>query len=460
MKPINFIALSTPFLGISSENPAFVKVALDFGIVGRTGHDLGLTPRLNGKKPLLRLMAMQGSKCHEAVRMFDRHTLYANVVNDGIVPLRTSAMFFLDWMGLSKLEKRRRSFWTGGGVEYEEEQVSGDRTTGISNSTAETAIDRHRSAEGQARPGSSGRRLSVGHPRRSSFHSTNSPTSEKHLSQERDSLKQVETPPRPSSAQNMPAQLVGDGSKSPFETLFGRFKSSPTTPTTATSSGQQDTLSSGSVQQDASENSLASLITFLRPAASKGTSEHGSPSSITTRPLDTLHTYLRARKKPSKTLLRSQTVNSAYNLLQKPIPGYSFLESASDLFNPPVPPETFLMNPSTRKQVIFHDRVYEPGDIPVRTGNIQQEERIARDWHVDISWRKVLVKLDPEAHNNIVVRREFSNAWGWGVVEHLVREHFEAQEVAQQGRRRESGGSEWTAEQGMFSESDEDASVA
>jgi hypothetical protein len=41
-----------------------------------------------------------------------------------------------------------------------------------------------------------------------------------------------------------------------------------------------------------------------------------------------------------------------------------------------------------------------------------------------MTWRKVLVKLEPDAHNNIIVRRMFPNAYGWPVVEHLVREHF------------------------------------
>jgi hypothetical protein len=41
-----------------------------------------------------------------------------------------------------------------------------------------------------------------------------------------------------------------------------------------------------------------------------------------------------------------------------------------------------------------------------------------------MTWRKVLVKLEPDAHNNIIVRRMFANAYGWPVIEHLVREHF------------------------------------
>jgi hypothetical protein len=52
------------------------------------------------------------------------------------------------------------------------------------------------------------------------------------------------------------------------------------------------------------------------------------------------------------------------------------------------------------------------------------EEKIARAYHRDLSWRKVLVKLEPDAHNNIIVRRMFANAYGWPVVHHIVDAHF------------------------------------
>ncbi|KAL8955135.1 MAG: hypothetical protein Q9183_006776 [Haloplaca sp. 2 TL-2023] len=52
------------------------------------------------------------------------------------------------------------------------------------------------------------------------------------------------------------------------------------------------------------------------------------------------------------------------------------------------------------------------------------EEKIARAYHHDLSWRKVLVRLEPDAHNNICVRRMFANAYGWPVVKHLTDTHF------------------------------------
>jgi hypothetical protein len=52
------------------------------------------------------------------------------------------------------------------------------------------------------------------------------------------------------------------------------------------------------------------------------------------------------------------------------------------------------------------------------------EEKIARAYHRDLSWRKVLVRLEPDAHNNMMVRRMFANAYGWPVVRHLCDAHF------------------------------------
>jgi len=52
------------------------------------------------------------------------------------------------------------------------------------------------------------------------------------------------------------------------------------------------------------------------------------------------------------------------------------------------------------------------------------EEKIARAYHHELSWRKVLVRLEPDAHNNMVVRRMFANAYGWDVVKHVCDTHF------------------------------------
>ncbi|PHH80447.1 hypothetical protein CDD83_3761 [Cordyceps sp. RAO-2017] len=134
IRPINFIALASPFLGLSNENPLYVRFALDFGLVGRSGQDMGLTWRaptiarsgwgaivgnlgesahkkVYGEaqpesKPLLRILPT--GPAHIALKKFRNRTVYSNVVNDGIVPLRTSCLLFLDWQGLGRVEKARR----------------------------------------------------------------------------------------------------------------------------------------------------------------------------------------------------------------------------------------------------------------------------------------------------------------------------------------------------------------
>lgn len=113
---------------------------------------------------------------------------------------------------------------------------------------------------------------------------------------------------------------------------------------------------------------------------------------------------------------------------------------------PPHPPDSFLLDPAARPTTIIHDRLYNQYDMPPKrfknarprwafdTNLIRPrirllsargfEERIARSWHTDLTWRKVLVRLHPDAHNNIVVRRRFANAYGWPVIDHLVQQHF------------------------------------
>jgi len=135
-------------------------------------------------------------------------------------------------------------------------------------------------------------------------------------------------------------------------------------------------------------------------------------------------------------------------------PKTTIFESAGDILNPPIPPLSWIIDPSTRARTIFHDRVYHPEDIPrpvtpkskTRTigppfsspdtigsvdsndgndgGGMRVEEKIARAYHKDLSWRKVLVRLEPDAHNNMIVRRMFANAYGWPVIKHLCDTHF------------------------------------
>lgn len=74
---------------------------------------------------------------------------------------------------------------------------------------------------------------------------------------------------------------------------------------------------------------------------------------------------------------------------------------------------------------ILYDKVIKPEDIPPPDEgmDITVEERVAREWHKDMSWRKVFVRLEGEAHTHVIVRRKWLNAAGWQVIEHLTNEH-------------------------------------
>lgn len=455
IKPINFVTMASPFLGLSNESPVYVKFALDFGLVGRTGQDLGLTWRAptvvrsgwdamiggigaDGQraqknpdpqaKPLLRVLPT--GPAHQVLKLFRNRTVYSNVVNDGIVPLRTSCLLFLDWSGLGRVEKARREnglIGTMAGWGWAE-------FTGV-NSTERRHRGLDSGADSQADSYSEGSR-STSKTRR---HQTTVPQ-----------------PAEDATKNDTATQGEGDSKAQHFiDRPTERF--------------EDEDYGAGQLKAESpaqSPNPLSSLLNFLRPNQTK--SHHHLP-------------------KQTKIYKRSQTIKGeagdgagssddattsrpgmarGESLLDDPDvfapPKTTLFESAGDILNPPLPTEEFLMNPASRPRTIFHDRIYHPEDIPPPptkqrsnlkrtfssdgskkslnrvdtdygaaapqsqpdTSSMKIEEKIARAYHHDLSWRKVLVRLEPDAHNNICVRRMFSNAYGWPVVKHLVDTHF------------------------------------
>lgn len=282
--PVNFIAIASPFLGIVTDNPAYINLLLSYGVIGKAGQDLSLVKDAAYGKPLLSLLPRDPVK--GVMARFKRRTLYINAVNDGIVPLYTASMLFLDYDDVLK-ELRK--------VEDEE------------------------------------------------------------------GLKA-----EPSNIDMPQGNFLSRTVVSPFTKVIG----------------------------------------LLAP-----------------------------QKFPSK--------NST-------IPKISFMESAVSLLIPPLPDISFILDPNSRDPVIIHDKVYTEDDIPQepaedegtfeastnillssftadrgKSGKSQMvEESIARHWHKGLSWRKVVVALKPDAHNNIIVRRRFANAYGWPVLDHLISVHF------------------------------------
>ncbi|EXJ81086.1 hypothetical protein A1O3_07374 [Capronia epimyces CBS 606.96] len=473
IKPINFIALATPFLGLSNENPVYVKFALDFGLVGRTGQDLGLTWRaptlaksgwgavINGltseaqkaqkepdpgAKPLLRVLPT--GPAHVALKKFRNRTVYSNVVNDGIVPLRTSCLLFLDWRGLGRVEKaRRENGLVGTMVSWGWAEVTGQNA----------ATPRKSLASGEFYSGSGSGDESSHDDKSSSDPQSSVPQAE--ASQGFDDDQRAE----PKASQFMGKQTVQDSTQ-------GR-------------DGSTTTLSA--------PNLWTGLLNLFRPQAGHQKSEVKSPRKVQKiyRRGQTMHhddpDGPQRSSEPSqegqeegpdndgvddgKGVVRGSSLytNGSENGELEAPPKTSFFESAGDLLSPPLPTREFIMDPSARPRTIWHDRVYHPEDIPpppakrprtfmvMRSGSRDEpvkspespsdlpaaessqssaapqavgamkiEEKIARAYHKDLSWRKVLVQLEPDAHNNIIVRRMFANAYGWPVVKHLCDTHF------------------------------------
>ncbi|TVY55924.1 putative lipase, partial [Lachnellula suecica] len=481
IKPINFIALASPFLGLSNENPLYVKFALDFGLVGRTGQDLGLTWRAptiarsgwgaivggigesthkNGEaspesKPLLRILPT--GPAHTVLKKFRNRTVYSNVVNDGIVPLRTSCLLFLDWQGLGRVEKARRENGLVGTIaNWGWAEVTGQNTVSPIGRTF---------SEGAA----SGNENGVNTPTREG-HGTDVPQPNPHATDDdnRSIRSLTHTNERPNSALSHNASDMGSpGPSSP----------------NAVASHSQTTNNDGP---------FASIVKFFQPKPSPKSHNHSHKHQKIYKRSQTLRVDSDASSSVPSISKQASSPKSAGKAttgeeehedpdrLSAP-PKTTFFESAGDLLKPPLPSVEFLINPESRSRTIFHDRVYHPSDIPPPplkkrpTGSLmlrrrsnstsdpavtpgvthadsslstrdyddtkntnpdkdprdvvdgsamKVEEKIARAYHRDLSWRKVLVRLEPDAHNNMIVRRMFANAYGWPVVKHLCDTHF------------------------------------
>ncbi|KAL2129295.1 hypothetical protein VTI74DRAFT_7973 [Chaetomium olivicolor] len=522
IEPINFIALASPFLGLNHENPLYVKFALDFGLVGRTGQDLGLTWRAptiarNGwgaivsnlgehaqkrvygepqpeSKPLLRILPT--GPAHTALKKFRNRTVYSNVVNDGIVPLRTSCLLFLDWQGLGRVEKARRE----AGLVETVVGFGWAELTGANVTTPRLAPWSPVEPEDKSDRDETGKTTPTGIE---NSHEVPQPPTNAMLEDDRQSLRSLTSPFRESpSSELQNLQSSSTSTSNPLSGLFNFFRSEtpkmppPPSPKASKIYKRSQTLKPESETATESVASSKSRVT--------------SGNELTEEP---------------------ETMSAP--------PRTTIFESASDLINPKLPSIEFLIDPSKRPRTIFHDRVYHPSDIPpppikersnsspltlrfraattisspklahsaetsspipvtqspepkpppsphpsrkhtitsagddstihtssfdstnppstsassnhpnhnpnnpsnlgeqpvdIDTSQMRVEEKIARAYHRGLSWRKVLVKLEPDAHNNIVVRRTFANAFGWPVIQHLVEAHFSGAATA---RRRD-----------------------
>ena len=499
IKPVNFVAMASPFLGLSNENPMYVKFALDFGLVGRTGQDLGLTwraPTLAKSgwegmmaaftseskkdspdkdadptaKPLLRILPT--GPAHIALKKFRNRTVYSNVVNDGIVPLRTSCLLFLDWRGLGRVEKaRRESGLVGTMVGWGWAEMLGHNASdprkalAWNNLFSDSGEDMNNLKSGDSSPDPE---LKVPQADASEGFENDQRASEPEDNQFLEksaspvaARADVQTGAGTASAPNLWTEVLNF-----FKPHAGRRKTPPGSP---------------SRSPKRKEKIYRRGQTMLHQ---EGESESEEPSRENSQDGGSSHTGRQGLVRGASLYSRSSR-DGVSGGLEAP-PRTTFFESAGDLLNPPLPTKEFILDPATRPRTIFHDRVYHPEDIPPpptkrqRTfgirhsssslaskaaapsqpssgrespdarrpisanhhlphsnanvdtshgqnqdiGSMKIEEKIARAYHKDLSWRKVLVRLEPDAHNNMVVRRMFANAYGWPVVRHMCDTHF------------------------------------
>ena len=316
IQPINFITLASPYLGVIGDFPFYLSVPLDIGFLGLTGRDLNLkyTPfqskdglyieEDNESFPRLILEIMPHEPIRSIFEKFINRTLYANVINDGIVPLRTAALMYLDWKGLANVDKVKRN-----------EKLETD-------------------SQMEMREGS-------------------------HISE---IPKEEDMDIKTSERLNFPNLIKEVRRKNK---KFGR----------------------------------AQIVDTVNSEKDSGIKD-------------------KFKYAPDEA---------------------SAVKSALSTLTAPVPSQEYIKNPKARTDSIIHDRIYKPDQLPPRhyldrpiykkivypNENINRiQERIAREWQETMEWRKVLVKIQPDSHNNIVVRRRFTNLYGNVAVTHMVNEHF------------------------------------
>ncbi|CCE62895.1 hypothetical protein TPHA_0D02580 [Tetrapisispora phaffii CBS 4417] len=336
IKPVNFITMASPMIGMPADFPKYVTLALDFGALGITGRDLTLkntpwtsktgigltysTTTNSSKKKLKSILEILPQPPARSIfERFINRTLYANIVHDGIVPLKTAALLYLDWQGLNRVKLLKDSL--DNTTHHDIAKISQDTTQDDKNNNAENNI-----------------------------------------SETKSNMAEI-----PDQAHDKKAALQ-----------------------------------------------------WLAPLGLTNSSKYRS--------------YER-----TQTIVKGEKKDGLIELEFKPPPTASPALAALSVLTSAEPSQEYIRDPSKRTDAIIHDKIYSPDELPPRhyqgrsiikkiihpNERINRaQERIARSWQETMIWRKVLVNLKPDSHNNIVVRRRFLNLFGNVAVMHMVNEHF------------------------------------
>lgn len=376
IEPYNLICMASPMLGILSEMNILISWFLDLGTLGKTGRDLTLLKKIpnfkqlankhdNPKRDTFRplLETLPDNPLQEFLAKFQNLTLYANAINDGIVPLRTSGLLYLDYGALSEVGKMKDD------KNKELENCDQDNELIESNTTQE----------------------SVGEI-----------PADKSKPYDKDEKKKIKT------------------------NNYNKFLSL-----------NFNTTKLGNKGLSRKQRNLMRI----NAKGSNFLNYNDSDSDDSINP--DLNDACELNEGTSDTLQSASSEKTKINLPPKA----SSIESALSTIFCPIPSNDYITSPSSRNPVIFHDRYYHFDGLPIgpeqehernkssRLGKVlfnynewklNKQVKIAKKYHTpELKWRKVLVKLPPDAHNNIIVRRKFANGYGWGVVDHMCKELFE-----------------------------------
>lgn len=345
VKPVNLITLASPFLGVIGDFPRYATMALTMGALGITGRDLnlqntmlvskdGLYSSENKEhdykdKKLLEIIPEGPAK--KVFESFIHRTCYANVIHDGIVPLRTAALLYLDWQSLTKVKQMRRKIkHAKTPAEY---QMNPSAELDSEDLTPVTSNDKRKSSVGEI------------------------------------PFEKLE---KTATAQYMAPRGLG---------LFSSYK-----------------LRRFEISQTVENAESSSSGEFINEKKHKETEEYIDPPT-----------------NPSQIM------------------------SALQVLIAPEPTQKYIKDPKIRNDAIVHDKMYHPNELPPpyyqNRGSFKKvmypkeranrvQENIARSWQGTMTWRKILVDLKPDSHNNISVRRRFTNLYGAVAVTHMAEEHF------------------------------------
>ncbi|RLV89837.1 putative lipase [Spathaspora sp. JA1] len=384
IQPQNLITMASPLLGILNELSFLISWVLDIGTLGKTGRDLALSKRIptfadlymteekrKTFKPILE--TLPDNPLQQFLTKFKSLTLYANAINDGIVPLRTSALLYLDYEALGDVSELKKT----------------------------KHVDDHPELEDPKHP--------------------------------------IETNLSRKNVSEVPEYDVAEDEKKSQESIHSKDQAEiwqlAKQPITAAQELYQQLLNSNS-----NNNKLTKRQKKYMRFTAKGTDYN-----LFEEVLPDNDNLSQKEGKTSSTTTDEEN-DDENNFQEKTIvvpPKASAIASAINALICPVPTTNFIINPQSRHHVIFHDKYYHFDNIPKQDsdnssssfnaffkyhGKWKQRKQviIANKFHGEnLNWRKVLVNLPPDAHNNIVVRRRFANGYGWGVIDHLCENLFD-----------------------------------